>query len=72
MIVKIFGKTYNLDKDTNYKPFKIEDASTKMTYIVKISRGDIEINNVSRQLFEASALPAGSPCPRCNGSGRVN
>ena len=35
MVVKIFGRTYNLDKDTNYKAFNVEDANTKMTYTVQ-------------------------------------
>lgn len=72
MDLKLFGKLYkDLDTDKVYKPFNVKDDKTKMTYEVKVRKGNVEINNISLQLFEASALPAGRPCPECNGSGRL-
>ena len=72
MDLKLFGKSYkDLDPDKVYKAFNVQDAKTKITYEVKVRKGNVEINNISRQLFEASALPAGKPCPECNGSGRL-
>jgi hypothetical protein len=71
MRVKAFGKSYRLETDKNYKPIIIEDENTGMTYEIRVRQGDVEINLLTRRLFEGSALPPGRPCPACHGSGRV-